>query len=103
MTQELCFLTAVEASRLFLEKSLSPVELMAAVIHRSEEQEPLINAFSHRYFDQAMEQARASERRYMRGQPMGVLDGMKPEKFRREPTPLKQRASVTGFHKGSGI
>jgi len=88
MTQELCFLTAVEASRLFREKSLSPVELMAAVIQRSEEQEPLINAFSHRYFDQAMEQARASERRYMRGEPMGVLDGL--------PVGIKDEADMEG-------
>jgi len=76
MSQELCFLSANEALDLFKSRELSPVELMAALIQRSEVKEPEINAFSHTFFEQAMEQARASEIRYGKGQALGALDGI---------------------------
>jgi Asp-tRNA(Asn)/Glu-tRNA(Gln) amidotransferase A subunit family amidase len=76
MSQELCYLSANEALKLFRTKELSPVELMGALIQRSESKEPEINAFSHTYFEQAMEQARASEIRYGKGEPQGLLDGI---------------------------
>ncbi len=76
MSQELCYLSANEALDLFKSRELSPVELMAALIQRSEVEESKINAFSHTFFEQAMEQARASEIRYGKGEPQGVLDGI---------------------------
>jgi Asp-tRNA(Asn)/Glu-tRNA(Gln) amidotransferase A subunit family amidase len=76
MSNDLCYLSATEALRLFNDKSLSPVELMQALIAQSERQEPDINAFSHEFFDQALEQARESEARYFRGEPTGELDGI---------------------------
>jgi Asp-tRNA(Asn)/Glu-tRNA(Gln) amidotransferase A subunit family amidase len=76
MTYELCYLSATEALRQFRSRDLSPVELMEALIARAEEQEPVINAFSDTFFDAALDEARTSEARYARGEPLGVLDGL---------------------------
>ncbi len=51
---ELCYLSATEALERFRAKTLSPVELMVAVIARAEEVEPKINAFTFKYYDEAM-------------------------------------------------
>ncbi len=74
--EELCYVSATEALRLFRAKRLSPAELMAALIARAEAVNPKINAFADRYFDEAMDKARASEARYAKGQPAGPLDGV---------------------------
>ena len=42
----LCYLTAAEARLRFESRSLSPIELMQALIDRSERIEPHINAFT---------------------------------------------------------
>lgn len=75
-TTDLCYLPASEALALFRAKALSPVDVLEAQIRRAEAVEPVINAFSGRYFDAAMEAARASEARYARGAPIGPLDGI---------------------------
>lgn len=80
---DLCYMPASEALRRFKNRSLSPVELMRAVIERAQEVEPRINAFTYTYFDEAMEKARAAEAKYMKtdartraleGLPVGVKD-----------------------------
>lgn len=76
MNEDLCYLPATEATRLFRLKRLSPFELMQAVIAQSECVEPRINAFSHQFFEEALQQARESEARYVRGEPVGPLDGI---------------------------
>ena len=43
---DLCYLSATEALRMFRSRQLSPVELMEAVIARAGEVEPSINAFA---------------------------------------------------------
>ena len=63
---DLCYLTATEAIEKFKARQLSPVELTQAVIARAEEVEPKINAFSFRYYDEALEKAKAAEARYMK-------------------------------------
>jgi amidase len=81
---ELCYLTAVEAIQRFKARTLSPVELMAAVIARAEEVEPQINAFVFRYFEEAMQAAKVAEKRYMRGEerPLeGIPLAVKDEPF----------------------
>ena len=65
--RELHYLSATEAIRQFKRKELSPVELMTAVIARSEVVEPAINAFSFSYFEEALAAAKAAESRYMDG------------------------------------
>jgi Asp-tRNA(Asn)/Glu-tRNA(Gln) amidotransferase A subunit family amidase len=85
---EICLLSVQQLTRMFTDRTLSPVELMQATIARSESWEPRINAFSHTFFDQALQQARASEARYQRGAPLGVLDGI--------PVAIKDEADVEG-------
>jgi aspartyl-tRNA(Asn)/glutamyl-tRNA(Gln) amidotransferase subunit A len=45
MSEELCFLTVAEASRLIKARKLSPVELTDAYLKRVETLEPQLNAF----------------------------------------------------------
>ena len=78
MTDDLCYLSATTALRLFRSRDLSPVELAAAVIARAEAVEPAINAFAATYYEQALEQARAAEaERYAgKGDPPRPLEGL---------------------------
>jgi amidase len=64
---DLCYLSAREALGLFEARALSPVELLKALIDHAEAVEPRINAFTETYFDEALDQARKAEARYMRG------------------------------------
>lgn len=84
MTNELCYTTAVSALNQFRNKTLSPVELMKAIIARTEEVEPHINAFSFTYFDEAMVAAKEAEKRYANGtaRPLeGIPLAVKDESF----------------------
>ena len=75
MSTELCYLSAADALKRFKNRSLSPVELMQAVIDRCEQVNGPINALTETYFDQALELARKSEARYILGKPK-PLDGI---------------------------
>ncbi|MFI4978685.1 MAG: amidase family protein, partial [Solirubrobacterales bacterium] len=69
---------------MFRAKKLSPVELMEAVVARAEAVEPKVNALCHKFFDQAVGQAREAEARYMgRGEPPRPLEGI-PAAFKEE-------------------
>ena len=63
---DLCYLSASEAIDLFKERTLSPVELLEALIARAETVEPKINAFADTYFEEALDKARKAEARYMK-------------------------------------
>ncbi len=67
MQTELCYLTATEAIKKFKAKTLSPVELMKAIITRAEAVEPKTNAFCFTFYDEAMTLARQAENSYMKG------------------------------------
>lgn len=86
--EDICLLPAGQLTQMFIDRTLSPVELMQAIIARSESWEPYINAFSHTFFDQALDQARLSEARYRRGEPIGALDGI--------PVAIKDESDVMG-------
>ncbi len=74
---ELCYMPASTALEMFRAGKLSPVDVLQAQINRAEETEPKINALCATYFDEALEQARASEGRYAsRSGPVGPLDGL---------------------------
>jgi Asp-tRNA(Asn)/Glu-tRNA(Gln) amidotransferase A subunit family amidase len=88
MSNPLHYLSATEALEQFRSRELSPVELMQAVIDQAETWEPHINAFSHRFFEEAMDEAKASEARYVKGEPKGVLDGI--------PLGMKDEVEVKG-------
>ena len=73
---ELCYLPATEAIARFKAKTLSPVELLEALIHRADQVEPVINAFTYRHFDEAMANAKKAEAKYASGQRTRVLEGL---------------------------
>ena len=85
---DLAYLSATEALDLFRRRELSPVELLRAHIEQSEGWEPHLNAFSHLFFDEALEQAKASEKRWSKGAPCGPLDGI--------PVAMKDEIDVAG-------
>ena len=64
---DLCYLPGHAALRLFREHRLSPVEVLEAQIRRVERVNPLINAFTNTYFDEALEQARRAGAAYSSG------------------------------------
>lgn len=68
---DLCYMTATEAVAAFKAHTLSPVELLKAIIARCQQLEPKVNALTYTHFDRALEQAKAAESEYTRrgGQP----------------------------------
>jgi amidase len=74
---DLCYLSATDALKSFGKRSLSPVELLRALIERAERVEPRVNAFTERYFEEAVESAKRAERRYLAGAPdVRPLEGL---------------------------
>ncbi len=55
---------------------LSPVQATEAALHRIEQLDGPVNAFCLVDADRALDSARASERRWSRGEPTGLLDGV---------------------------
>lgn len=87
--EDLCYMGAVEALRRFKARTLSPVELVRALIARAEAVEPRINAFGHRFFDRALAQARRAEERYGRsGARLRPLEGI--------PVVIKDETAIKG-------
>jgi aspartyl-tRNA(Asn)/glutamyl-tRNA(Gln) amidotransferase subunit A len=60
----------------YAEKALSPVEVTRAVLARIERLEPRLNVFCWLDADAALAAARASEARWMKGGPIGLVDGV---------------------------
>ncbi|NNC81716.1 MAG: amidase [Acidimicrobiales bacterium] len=61
---DLCYLSATEQLRLFRAGELSPVEVLEAQFDRMAAVEPVINAFTDTYKDEAMQAARSAEAVY---------------------------------------
>ncbi|HRV61859.1 MAG TPA: amidase [Albidovulum sp.] len=91
---ELCYMPATEALARFRDKSLSPVELMAAVIARAEQTEPKLNAITYRHFDEAMDSARKAEARYAKGGRTRALEGL--------PVAIKDESYIKGKPTSNG-
>jgi aspartyl-tRNA(Asn)/glutamyl-tRNA(Gln) amidotransferase subunit A len=72
---DLCALTAVQLLERYVRRELSPVEVTKAVLARIEKLNPKLNAFCL-ISDKAIDDAKASEERWMSGQPKGLLDGV---------------------------
>ncbi len=73
---KLAYMSAAEALRRYRDKSLSPVEATQAALARMDTVEPKLNAFMTRDHKTALEEARASEARWTKGEPIGLLDGV---------------------------
>ena len=76
MAGELWRLSATELGRLYLARSLSPVEVLRAVLARMDAVNPRLNAVVARRDTAALAEAQASERRWAEGRPLSVLDGV---------------------------
>ena len=76
MSEDLCFLSAVELRARIDRKAVSPVEVVSAVLARAEKLQPDLNCFITLCGDQAMAEARDAERRMMAGEPLGLLGGI---------------------------
>lgn len=74
-TDAICYLSVEEATRRFRERTLSPVDLMRAVIDRCEKVNPKLNAITNRFYERAMAQAAEAEQRYAQGKAK-PLDGV---------------------------
>ncbi|HUC71637.1 MAG TPA: amidase [Stellaceae bacterium] len=76
MTDEIAFTSATRLVSLYRDKKLSPVEVVAETLRRLESYEGALNAFVLYDPEAATAQARASEARWQRGEPQGLLDGV---------------------------
>ena len=86
---DLCYLSATDARRMFRDRKLSPVELLQALIEQAEKVEPSVNAFAERRFDEALEKARAAESAYMKKDATPrALEGI--------PVAVKEEAPIKG-------
>jgi aspartyl-tRNA(Asn)/glutamyl-tRNA(Gln) amidotransferase subunit A len=72
---DLCALGATELVDLYRKKELSPVEVTKAVMERIERLNPRLNAFCF-INDRAVDDAKESEARWLRGGNRGLLDGV---------------------------
>ncbi|RKF48915.1 amidase family protein [Paraburkholderia fungorum] len=74
--KEIFMLSAAQLVAGFQQRSLSPVEVMCAVLDRVTKLDPVVNAFCALDEEGAMSAAGEAERRWMRGKPCGPLDGV---------------------------
>lgn len=72
---DLCYLSASSALKLFRKRQLSPVGLLQALITRAGTVNPRINCFADTYFEEALAEARRSEARYAKNSAL-PLDGI---------------------------
>ncbi|AZM62274.1 MULTISPECIES: amidase [unclassified Streptomyces] len=70
------YLSATEILHRYRARTLSPVELVRAVIARAERVEPHVNAFAEEMFEQALRAAAAAEKRYRPGGDPRPLEGL---------------------------
>ncbi|WP_149548347.1 amidase [Streptomyces marokkonensis] len=73
---ELTELTAVRLLDGYRSGAIGPVEATRAALRRAEEIQPEVNAFVRLFAGEALERAAASEERWRRGEPRGLLDGV---------------------------
>lgn len=73
---ELGFLSIADASARFAQRSLSPVDLVSALVARAERLDPQLNAYLLPCFDQAMDAAREAEREMAANGPRTALHGI---------------------------
>lgn len=87
--KDIVMLSASQMVAGFRQRSLSPVEVMCAVLDRVTRLDPVINAFCAIDEERAMSAAGDAERRWMLGEPCGPLDGV--------PVSVKDLVAVAGF------
>ena len=76
MSDDLCFLSATDLRGRISAKEVSPLEVTRAVLARAERLQPELNCFITLCGEQALAQAKESERRIMAGEPLRMLEGV---------------------------
>ncbi len=89
MSTELTGLSATRLIAAYRRKEISPVEVTQAVLERIEAFDSFVNAFCLVDGARAMDAARASEARWQRGEPIGLVDGV--------PTSIKDIVLTAGW------
>lgn len=87
--QDPALLSATELLAAYTAKTLSPVEVVKAVLARIDRFEPQINAFRQVDREGALAAAKASEARWAKGKPQGRVDGV--------PVTVKDNLHVAGM------
>ncbi|WP_158215341.1 amidase [Candidimonas nitroreducens] len=75
-SESLCHLNATDLVAGYRRGDFSPVEVLDAVLSRTERLNPRFNMFFHIAQESARQEALVSERRWKEGQPLGLLDGV---------------------------
>ncbi len=94
MTQDLTQASAAELGRLYAKGKASPVETMKAVLARAGTLATMVNALCHVDAMAALAAARASEKRWKKGEPRSPLDGV--------PVSIKELVRVKGWPASMG-
>ena len=94
MTDDLAQQSATRLAALYRKGKASPVETMKAVLARAAKIGPQINAFTRIDGREALKAARASERRWKKGEPLSALDGV--------PVSIKELVRVKGWPASMG-
>lgn len=89
MTDDTTQLAADDLLRCYGSGKLSPVEVAEAVLDRISSLDPKLNAFCLVDGDAALDAAKASERRWHKGEPQGLVDGV--------PTAIKDLILTRGW------
>jgi aspartyl-tRNA(Asn)/glutamyl-tRNA(Gln) amidotransferase subunit A len=89
MSTDVLALSAAELIEAYRSRRLSPVEVTQAALARIERLDPVYNAFVLVGHEQAIQAARASEARWMKGAPAGLVDGL--------PTTVKDLLLLKGW------
>ena len=76
MTDDIAFMPRTRLLALYRAKQLSPVEVIKDALHRLDNSKSSINAFVLYDPETAFPMARASEARWQKGEPQGLLDGV---------------------------
>src|SRR6202007_382927 len=76
MAEDISFMPAARLLALYRDKQLSPVEVIEHTLRQLESYESAINAFVLYDPETALAMARASEARWLRGEPQGLLGGV---------------------------
>ncbi len=85
----IAYASAVALTDLYRRRTLSPVEATGVLLDRLDALQPKLNAFCIVDRDGALAAARACEERWMRGDPIGPLDGV--------PVTIKDLMPMRGF------
>ena len=76
MADDLCYTAALDLVALYRTKRVSPVEVAKVVLERIERLNPVLNCYCYCNHADVLDEARRSEDRWGKGEPLGLLDGV---------------------------